>query len=110
MLSSAVSSLMLMKLGVNYGFSARNCMLNSPAVFRRQEFLIRCLGGYSDQGQGYQKRMEQVKPIGGTTLEADADNILRAIIPSLDPRKHKGQAGKLMKWHLYNLQCIYPHI
>lgn len=32
---------------------------------------------------------------GGTTLEADADKILRAITPSLDPTKHKGQAGKV---------------
>ncbi|XP_043811086.1 ATP-dependent (S)-NAD(P)H-hydrate dehydratase isoform X2 [Manihot esculenta] len=28
-------------------------------------------------------------------LEADAENILRAITPSLDPTRHKGQAGKI---------------
>lgn len=94
MLSSAVSSFMLMKLGVNSGFSATNCKLASPAVFRRQEFLLRCLQGYSDQG--YQKKLQEVKAMGEPNLEADAENILRAITPTLDPSKHKGQAGKLI--------------
>ncbi|PON80155.1 ATP-dependent (S)-NAD(P)H-hydrate dehydratase [Parasponia andersonii] len=93
MLSGAVCSFMLMKLGVNSGFSARNCMWASPAVFRRQEFLISCLGGYSDQG--YQGKMQQVKSIGQPTSEADGEKILRAITPTLDPSKHKGQAGKI---------------
>lgn len=101
MLSSGVCSLMLMKLGLNSGFSARNCILASSAVFRRQEFLVRCLGGYSDQ-QGYQIRMQGVKSMGEPTLEADGENILRAITPTLDPRKHKGQAGKLIRCYLYN--------
>ena len=85
MICSGVCSLMLIKLGVNSGFSARSCMLASPAVFRRQEFLIRCLG---------------VKSMAGSTSEADAENILRAITPSLDHSKHKGQAGKLRKFLL----------
>lgn len=80
MICSGVCSLMLIKLGVNSGFSARSCMLASPAVFRRQEFLIRCLG---------------VKSMAGPTSEADAENILRAITPPLDHSKHKGQAGKI---------------
>ncbi|KAF4378869.1 hypothetical protein G4B88_008339 [Cannabis sativa] len=93
MLSSAVCSFMLMKLGVNSGFSATNCVLASPAVLRRQEFLIRCLQGYSNQGD--QKKLQEVKAMGEPNLEAAAENILRAITPTLDPSKHKGQAGKI---------------
>ncbi|OMO95279.1 hypothetical protein CCACVL1_05450 [Corchorus capsularis] len=40
--------------------------------------------------------MEAVKCFsGGASLEADAEKILRAITPSLDPTKYKGQAGKI---------------
>ncbi|KAF4350194.1 hypothetical protein F8388_013615 [Cannabis sativa] len=93
MLSSAVCSFMLMKLGVNSGFSATHCVLASPAVLRRQEFLIRCLQGYSNQGD--QEKLQEVKAMGEPNLEAAAENILRAITPTLDPSKHKGQAGKI---------------
>ncbi|KAM6566145.1 hypothetical protein CsatA_025273 [Cannabis sativa] len=84
---------MLMKLGLNSGFSATNCVLASPAVLRRQEFLIRCLQGNSNQGD--QKKLQEVKAMGEPNLEAAAENILRAITPTLDPSKHKGQAGKI---------------
>ncbi|KAL5541642.1 hypothetical protein UlMin_009352 [Ulmus minor] len=84
---------MLIKLGINSGFSARNCMSAAPTFFRRQAFLIRCLGDYSDQA--YPKRMEKGIPVSGGALEADGVNILRAITPSLDLSKHKGQAGKI---------------
>ena len=72
-----------------WSLMSRNCVLASPAVLRRQEFLIRCLvGGFSDQA--LHTTMQ-----GGPTLEADSENILRAITPALDNSKHKGQAGKL---------------
>lgn len=88
---------MFVKHGMNSQFpllgSAKHCMLASSAVLRRQQFLIRTLGGYSDQI--HLKRMQQTKAMSGTALEADAENILRAITPNLDPSKHKGQAGVL---------------
>ncbi|KAF3457192.1 hypothetical protein FNV43_RR01849 [Rhamnella rubrinervis] len=84
---------MVIKHGMNSGFSGRNYMLASSAVFRRQQFLIRSLGGYTDHP--LQKRMQEVKSIGGPSVEADAENILRAITPTLDPSRHKGQAGKI---------------
>lgn len=89
---------MVFKHGMNSGFSGKNCMLASSAVFRRQQFLIRSLGGYTDHP--LQKRMQEVKSMGGPSLEADAENILRAITPTLDPSRHKGQAG----------MHIYPHM
>ncbi|XP_022979515.1 ATP-dependent (S)-NAD(P)H-hydrate dehydratase [Cucurbita maxima] len=68
-------------------------MLASSAVFRRQQFLIRSLGGFGDCT--HQNRRQQIKAMSGTSMEADAENILRAITPSLDPKRHKGQAGKI---------------
>ena len=81
---------MFVKHGMNSGFSS----LASSAVLRRQQFLIRSLGGYSDIT--HLQRMEGVKcSSGGASLEADAENVLRAITPSLNPTRHKGQAGKI---------------
>ncbi|XWS13587.1 hypothetical protein CRYUN_Cryun36dG0050100 [Craigia yunnanensis] len=81
---------MFIKHGMNSGFSS----LASPAVLRRQQFFIRSLGGYSNIT--HLKRMEAVKCLsGGASLEADAENVLREITPSLDPTRHKGQAGKI---------------
>lgn len=69
-------------------------MLASSPVFRRQQFLIRVFGGYADRIRP--RRMQQVKSMGGgTALEADAESILRAVTPTLDPNRHKGQAGEL---------------
>ncbi|KAK2646930.1 hypothetical protein Ddye_022125 [Dipteronia dyeriana] len=90
---------MLVKYGVNSGFttlgSAKDYILSSSAaVLRRQQFLIRSLGGgYTDQTT--QRRMQQVNSMSGTALEADFESILRAITPILDPNRHKGQAGKI---------------
>lgn len=70
-----------------------NWMLASSAVFRRQQFLIRSLGGFGDCA--HQNRRQQIKAMSGTSVEADAENIIRAITPSLDPNRYKGQAGKL---------------
>ncbi|KAK8548538.1 hypothetical protein V6N13_054672 [Hibiscus sabdariffa] len=80
---------MFVKHGVNSGFSS----LASSAVLRRQQFLIRSLGGHSVSDITHQKkRMEAVKCSSGG---ADAECVLRAITPSLDPKRHKGQAGKI---------------
>lgn len=40
-------------------------------------------------------------------VEADAENILRAITPVLEPSKHKGQAGKLAKGCAYTFSKEY---
>ncbi|KAL1111237.1 hypothetical protein V6Z11_D02G045700 [Gossypium hirsutum] len=75
--------------GMNSGFSS----LASSAVLRRQQFLIRSLKGYSVSDK---IRMEAVKCLsGGASLEANAESVLRTITPSLDPTRHKGQAGKI---------------
>ncbi|KAJ4825758.1 hypothetical protein Tsubulata_029386 [Turnera subulata] len=63
---------------------------SSSAVLRRQHLLIRCLSAHS-YNSGGNNRWQETKP----SMEADADNILRAITPVLDPTKHKGQAGKV---------------
>ncbi|GLT99772.1 hypothetical protein SLE2022_171900 [Rubroshorea leprosula] len=71
-------------------------MLASSAVLRRQQFLIRALGvGGSHGGISHHRTMQAVKCMSGTSLEADADAILRAITPTLDRSRHKGQAGKV---------------
>ena len=87
---------MIIKHGVSLLHSPNNRMLASSAVFRRQEFLIRCLavGGHS------QELNRKSKP-GAMALDADAENILRAITPTLDLAKHKGQAGKLIIMLIY---------
>ncbi|KAK9182542.1 hypothetical protein WN944_025687 [Citrus x changshan-huyou] len=88
---------MLIRYGVSTGFtslgSVKNCMLASSAVFRRQQFLIRSLGGYSDHIDS--RRMQDIRSMSGTTFEADAENVMREITSVLDPSKHKGQAGKI---------------
>ncbi|XP_057956811.1 ATP-dependent (S)-NAD(P)H-hydrate dehydratase isoform X1 [Malania oleifera] len=88
---------------IGHGMSSRiafldaqnNRMLASSSVFRRQQFLIRTLGGYTDNI--CQRRiLRQIKSMAvGTASEADAESILRTITPTLDPSRHKGQAGKI---------------
>ncbi|KAG1331303.1 ATP-dependent (S)-NAD(P)H-hydrate dehydratase [Cocos nucifera] len=70
-----------------------NCMLASSAVFRRQLFLIRSLGG--NCCRVHMDRMQEAEGAGAATLEADAEGIIRKITPVMDPRRYKGQAGKL---------------
>lgn len=90
---------MLIKHGMNSGFVARTClyMLGSSGVLRRQQFLIRSLGvgGCSDRNTiTNQKAMQGImKFTNRSSLEADAESVLRAITPTLDPNRHKGQAG-----------------
>ncbi|KAL0457259.1 UNVERIFIED_CONTAM: ATP-dependent (S)-NAD(P)H-hydrate dehydratase [Sesamum latifolium] len=70
----------------------------SAAVIRRQQFLIRCLGGYSTSCKNLSYstiKMQSLMSGRGSSLEVDAISILKSITPSLDPSKHKGQAGKI---------------
>lgn len=75
----------LMRDGMNYRIlldSAKSCILAS-SVPRRQQFLIRCVGGSTDQ-----RDMQALR-----SLEVDSQTVIRAITPALDPTRHKGQAG-----------------
>lgn len=71
-------------------------MLASSAVIRRQQFIIRSLGGYNNLNRAERIQQQQVKfaTRAGMDLEADAENVLRRITPTLDPNRHKGQAGE----------------
>ncbi|KAL2920957.1 ATP-dependent [Bienertia sinuspersici] len=60
-----------------------SCVSVLSAVLRRQQFLIRSLGGTPDQS-----RVAKMN-----ALEADAINIIRSITPTLDLSRHKGQAA-----------------
>lgn len=75
------------------------CYSTAAAVYRRQHFLIRCLGGQGRNfyNSNYHYRIIRMKPAisGGHSLEADAGSIVRSITPTLDTSRHKGQAGKL---------------
>ncbi|KAH9606887.1 hypothetical protein KSS87_019721 [Heliosperma pusillum] len=55
------------------------------AILRRQQFLVRSLGG--SPGQNFLAKMNAV--------EADSLSIIRKITPKLDLSRHKGQAGKI---------------
>ncbi|KAL6970379.1 ATP-dependent NAD(P)H-hydrate dehydratase [Sarracenia purpurea var. burkii] len=68
-------------------------MFGSSAIIRRQEFLIRALGGRCNNRTHHSYRSQSM--MSGSGLEADALGILRSITPSLDPTRHKGQAGKI---------------
>ncbi|KAJ8445276.1 hypothetical protein Cgig2_024482 [Carnegiea gigantea] len=63
----------------------KNCLWASSAVFRRQQFLIRALGGTSDGNSA----------VNMNASEADAINIIRKITPTLNLSRYKGQAGKI---------------
>ncbi|OWM69845.1 hypothetical protein CDL15_Pgr025694 [Punica granatum] len=73
--------------------SAKGCVFASSSVLRRQQFLIRTLGGCNSQS--YQQRVGGIRSMAASGIEADADSILRAITPVLESTKHKGQAGKI---------------
>lgn len=64
--------------------SAKSCILAS-SVPRRQQFLIRCVGGSIDHRH---RDMQALR-----SLEVDSQTVIRAITPALDPTRHKGQAG-----------------
>ncbi|XP_028773956.1 ATP-dependent (S)-NAD(P)H-hydrate dehydratase [Neltuma alba] len=68
---------------------ARSFMLASSPVYRRQQFLIRSLGAASGHPTDF-RQMQHPR-----SIEADAESIVRAITPALDPTRYKGQAGKI---------------
>ncbi|KAL9274370.1 ATP-dependent (S)-NAD(P)H-hydrate dehydratase-like protein, partial [Drosera capensis] len=61
--------------------------LASWSILRRQRPLVRSFGGPADNSR--------LPMIASRAIEADAVSILRSITPTLDPTKHKGQAGKV---------------
>ncbi|RDX64769.1 ATP-dependent (S)-NAD(P)H-hydrate dehydratase, partial [Mucuna pruriens] len=84
--------LMLMKDVMNSRIlldCAKTCLLASSPVFRRQQFLIRCVGGSIDH-QPHSRDMQALR-----SLEVDSESVIRTITPALDPTRHKGQAGKI---------------
>ncbi|CAI0559802.1 unnamed protein product [Linum tenue] len=68
----------------NYSFAS-----STVAVLRRQSFLIRALGG------GIHHKVDSTTGSIMQETEADAVSIIRAITPTLDPTRHKGQAGRI---------------
>ncbi|XP_058192579.1 uncharacterized protein LOC131309885 isoform X3 [Rhododendron vialii] len=70
-----------------------SCMLNSSAIARRQQFLIRALGGYYHNQTHHQLRMQSM--ISGSGLEDDDLGNLRSITRPLDPTRYKGHTGKI---------------
>ncbi|XP_020254717.1 ATP-dependent (S)-NAD(P)H-hydrate dehydratase isoform X1 [Asparagus officinalis] len=77
---------------INFSSCLENHLLLSSPIYRRQLFLIRSFGGYCCKAH-----MEGQGAASGkiTALEADAETVIRKITPVLDPRRHKGQAGKI---------------
>ncbi|KAJ0977175.1 hypothetical protein J5N97_012649 [Dioscorea zingiberensis] len=67
-------------------------LVSSSPVLRRQLFLIRCLGGCVHQSY---KKIQRVNCSSMEAMEADSTQVIRKITPSLDPTRHKGQAGKV---------------
>lgn len=59
--------------------------------------MIRCLGDYSGSSKNICSstsiKMQSLLSGGSPSLEVDAVTILKSITLSLDPSKHKGQAG-----------------
>ncbi|XP_047153168.1 ATP-dependent (S)-NAD(P)H-hydrate dehydratase isoform X1 [Vigna umbellata] len=68
---------------------AKSCILASSPVFRRQQFLIRCLEGSIDH-RPHSRDMQALR-----SIEVDSESVIRAITPALDPTRHKGQAGNI---------------
>ncbi|KFK26158.1 hypothetical protein AALP_AA8G210800 [Arabis alpina] len=79
---------MLAKHGFISAFGRLTSLSPSSSVLRRQQFLVRTLCG---------SRIHRPKLIGAmsSSSEADAESVLRIVTPSLDPKRHKGQAGKI---------------
>ncbi|CAO2838161.1 unnamed protein product [Amaranthus hypochondriacus] len=64
--------------------ATKSGVLVLSAVLRRQGFLVRALGGNSENCV-----------VKMNALETDAVNIITRITPKLDSSRHKGQAGKI---------------
>ncbi|CAI0466302.1 unnamed protein product [Linum tenue] len=78
LVNHGMNQLASLSIARSYSFAS-----SIAAVLRRQSFLIRARGG------GVHNKVHSTK------TEADAVSILRAITPTLDPTRHKGQAGKI---------------
>ncbi|CAH2072385.1 unnamed protein product [Thlaspi arvense] len=61
---------------------------SSSTVLRRQLILVRALCGSKIH------RPKLIRAMSSSS-EADAESVLRTVTPSLDPKRHKGQAGKI---------------
>lgn len=66
--------------------STNNCMLASSPIVRRQQFLIRSICRYQNRNH-----MAETKP--EDAIAADPEQSIRRITLSLNPNRHKGQAG-----------------
>ncbi|CAI0466298.1 unnamed protein product [Linum tenue] len=85
LVNHGMNQLASLSIARSYSFAS-----SIAAVLRRQSFLIRARGG------GVHNKVHSTT--AGITMqetEADAVSILRAITPTLDPTRHKGQAGKI---------------
>ncbi|KAK6130318.1 hypothetical protein DH2020_035938 [Rehmannia glutinosa] len=67
----------------------------SAAVIRRQQFLLRCLGGYNISSKNISYTTIKMQSLVSGGSPDFAISILRSITPSLDSSRHKGQAGKI---------------
>uniref|UniRef100_A0A1J3H0B0 ATP-dependent (S)-NAD(P)H-hydrate dehydratase n=1 Tax=Noccaea caerulescens TaxID=107243 RepID=A0A1J3H0B0_NOCCA len=86
---------MLAKYGVISGLGrltshSPSSSSSSSTVLRRQQFLVRALSGSNSKIH----RPKLIRAMSSTS-EADAESVLRTVTPSLDPKRHKGQAGKI---------------
>ncbi|XP_013615753.1 PREDICTED: ATP-dependent (S)-NAD(P)H-hydrate dehydratase-like, partial [Brassica oleracea var. oleracea] len=80
---------MLLRHGVISAFEQLTShSLSSSTVIRRQQFLVRTLCASRTHLPNLIRAMS-------STSEADAESVLRTVTPSLDPKRHKGQAGKI---------------
>ncbi|XP_019058750.1 PREDICTED: ATP-dependent (S)-NAD(P)H-hydrate dehydratase isoform X2 [Tarenaya hassleriana] len=66
---------------------------SSSSVLRRQDHLVRTLCGCNAKNR--RRKIVRAMSSGGISSEADADSVLRTLTPVLDPKLHKGQAGKI---------------
>ena len=74
--------------------ATKSGVLVLSAVLRRQGFLVRALGGNSENCF-----------VKMNALEADALNIITRITPKLDSSRHKGQAGEFFSSFVFNFVC-----
>ncbi|KAJ4899506.1 ATP-dependent (S)-NAD(P)H-hydrate dehydratase protein [Raphanus sativus] len=62
---------------------------SSLTVLRRQQFLVRTLC----DSKAHLPKL--IRAMSSKSEAADAESVLRTVTPSLDPKRHKGQAGKI---------------
>lgn len=92
---------------ISFSSCLENRLLLSSPICRRQLFLIRSLGGYCCKAHMEEGKLAACGKI--SALEADAEAVIRSITPVLDPKRYKGQAGKVSLFHRCNncwILCI----